>query len=459
MPTLLKGETLPAVLNIKPEDVDTPEKRGGHKITFVGCGQKAVFYALAFAESGFKVVFADADQSVIRRLSKGQFQLGDRQAEAKLKSLLRKEQLNTTSDLKAAISNTNVVFITVDAKIDKKKDSDASEVEGVCRQVGAELQKGSLVVYCGVAGLGSFGNIIKENIENASGFKAGEDFGLAYNPEFSSAGHSQKQIGDQEVIVAANDKFSLNSAALIFQQIAKKGVKKSFNVKLAELAVLLAAVRRDVNEALTNELAVFCESAGLDYVETLKLLENNACEESLLPTISEETSRNETYLLLENAENLNVKLRLPALATQVNEDKARHATSLVQDALRDTGKTLRRAKVALLGEVAAGTAAASFAELLKAKGAKVTRYDPAGSVDQQSDESSFRKTLNETVEGTDCVVLVAMQDQLKRLNLKKLRALMRSPAALVDLVGVVEPEKVACGGFTYRGLGRGAWKK
>jgi hypothetical protein len=63
------------------------------------------------------------------------------------------------------------------------------------------------------------------------------------------------------------------------------------------------------------------------------------------------------------------------------------------------------------------------------------------------------------VEGTDCIVILEEQDQLKRLNLKKLRAVMKSPAAIIDLAGAIEPSKVEEVGFTYRGLGRGAWKK
>jgi hypothetical protein len=36
---------------------------------------------------------------------------------------------------------------------------------------------------------------------------------------------------------------------------------------------------------------------------------------------------------------------------------------------------------------------------------------------------------------------------------------MKKPAAIVDLVGIIEPQKVEKEGFTYRGLGRGAGKK
>jgi UDPglucose 6-dehydrogenase len=165
--------------------------------------------------------------------------------------------------------------------------------------------------------------------------------------------------------------------------------------------------------------------------------------------------------MLESADNLNVKLRLPALSRQVNEEMVRHAVNLTQDALRSGGKPLRRAKVALLGSsLELGTASLAFVELLETKGAKVSRYDPYASESAEAEEVHLgKKTLNEAVEGTDCVVILSEQEQLKRLNLKKLRALMKSPAAFVDLASIIEPSKVEDAGFTYRGLGRGVWKK
>jgi hypothetical protein len=57
------------------------------------------------------------------------------------------------------------------------------------------------------------------------------------------------------------------------------------------------------------------------------------------------------------------------------------------------------------------------------------------------------------------MVILTGQDQFKRLNLKKLQAVMKMPAAIVDLAGIVEPQKVEKEGFIYRGLGRGTGKK
>jgi UDPglucose 6-dehydrogenase len=71
----------------------------------------------------------------------------------------------------------------------------------------------------------------------------------------------------------------------------------------------------------------------------------------------------------------------------------------------------------------------------------------------------FKRSLKDAVEGTDCIVILTKQNRFKRLNLKKLRAIMKMPASIVDLTGVIDPEKVKRKGFTYRGIGRGVEKK
>jgi UDP-N-acetyl-D-mannosaminuronic acid dehydrogenase len=222
--------------------------------------------------------------------------------------------------------------------------------------------------------------------------------------------------------------------------------------------MLFKVAQRDANIALANEFAVFCENSGTDYFETLKLLDIN--ESSFFPTIAEEENRSEAYLLLENAENLNTKLRLPALARQINEDMVRHAVNLTQNTLRSCGKTLRRARIAVLGTVKPKTAAENFVRMLEAKGAKISRYDPLFSKNELLDAPrELKRSLNEAVEGTDCMVILTGQDQFKRLNLKKLQAIMKMPAAIVDLAGIIEPQKVEKEGFIYSGLGRGTGKK
>jgi UDP-glucose 6-dehydrogenase len=104
--------------------------------------------------------------------------------------------------------------------------------------------------------------------------------------------------------------------------------------------------------------------------------------------------------------------------------------------------------------------AASLVKLLEAKGAKISIYDPLSAKTEPTEmPRAFKRSLNEAIESTDCVLVLAGTDQFTRLNLKNLRTVMKMPAAIVDLTGKIEPQKVEKEGFIYRGLGRGVEKK
>ncbi len=443
---------MPTILHLTKEEIDTVDKRGNYTVGVVGSGQ-IILLGLAFAEAGFRVFCANANQSVVKQLSKGNIGIGYKEAETRLRSCLKNDQLKVTWDIKTTVSKSDIVLIVVGAKIDEKKCVDWSETENVCKHVGAALQKGSLVVYCSLAGFGFTEDVVRGLLENTSALKAGEDFGLACCAQ-------QETRERMEFLVAAPDKWSLSSTILIFQSLTRSNVKSVPNTRILELTMLLAAAKRDIDAAIVKEFAVLCENAGIDFEEVRKLLGNMSLDQPPKPSISELENFVETCLLLDAAENLSLKLRLPVLARQVNEDFVKHAAGLTQDALRDAGKTLRRAKVAVLGSRKAGTSEENFIKQLSSKGAKVSQFGTSISgTSEFENQSSVKRTLNEAVEASDCVVFISEDEQFRRLNLKKLHALMKSPAALVDLSGIVEPSKVRDAGFAFRGLGRGVLER
>jgi nucleotide sugar dehydrogenase len=448
---------MPDVLHLKPEDVDTIEKRGKHSVGVVGCGPIGLAYAVPFSEAGFKVICADADQSLVKRLAKGRTAFSELGLESKLKSYVRSGALNVTSDVKSAVTQSEIIILATSLKIDAKKNSDFSEAENLYKQIGSVMQRGALVFYCGMTSFGFTEGVVKETLENASGFKAGGDFGLAYIHN-QVVEREQPMVGftDQEWTIAADDKMSLDAASLLLSTIAKKPLRQTMNIKVAELATLFAVARRDVTVALTNELAVLCEKAAVNYFDMLKLMNLGLQASGYVPTIAEGGEETEAYLLLESAENLGVKLRLPELARQVNEGMVRHAISLTQDTLRSCGKTLRRARIAVLGASGPGTSGESFVRMLEAKGARINLYDLRGEKSEGAETAHIpKRTLNEAVENSDCTIILTAVDQFKRLNLKNLRSLMKTQAAIVDLAGLFEPGMVESEGFIYRGLGRG----
>jgi len=456
-----------SALHIKPEEIDTVEKRGKYVVSIIGCGQIGVFHACLFTEAGFKVKCVDADQTIVNTIVRGTAPFLKREIELKLKNYVKTGCLNATTDVTTAVSQSDVIAITIPVEIDEKKKADYSNMENACKRVGSGLRRGSLVIVMSTAGLGATEGLIKEILENTSGFKVGSDFGLAYSPIRSLSGQTLETLTNHERIVAATDESSLNSASTILETIAKNGVKKTGDIKTAEAATLFETVQQDVNIALAKEFALFCEKVGVDYLEVHKLAKIDGCSTLSLPIIVDENIQREPYLLLEDAEDLNLKFRIPAIAREINEEIIKHAINLIKDALRNCGKTLRRARISLLGisqvpnmKSPPKKLVKELAKMLEARGAKISLYDPYFSGDELAEmQHIFDKNLNEVVEGVDCILILTGHEQFKRLNLKRLKIIMKMPAAIVDFEGIVEPDKVEKEGFIYRGLGRGVWKK
>ena len=131
-----ENQLMPNVLNLKPDEIDTKEKRSTYLVSVVGCGQKGILYANAFADAGFKVACSDSDPSVIKKLAKGKTPFAEQEIEAKIKGLINAGQLSVTSELKKAVSRSDIIIITVPAKVDEKKKIDNSEALNACKQVG-----------------------------------------------------------------------------------------------------------------------------------------------------------------------------------------------------------------------------------------------------------------------------------------------------------------------------------
>ncbi len=439
---------MPPVLNIKPEEVDSNQKRQKYTVGVIGCGHKGILFANAFAEAGFSVICTDANASVAKKVSKGKTMLAQAEVETKLKSNLNKGQICVSGERKKAVSQSDIIVIAVGAKVNDQKKPDFTQIISAAKQVGTALCKGALVIYCGVSGFGFVEGTLKETLENTSALKAGADFGLVYIPVLGVSG----SLSNVDLKVAGVNKPSQDAALTILKTLTKK-VKEAADIKTTEAAALFSIAKQDANRALANELAVFCENANLDYFKVLKQLDLN--DSSFVPAVVEEENLEEAFLLLENAETFNTKLRLSALARTINENMVKHAVDLTQNVLRSSNKTLRRAKVAVLGTATPSSSLDAVIKMLESKGAKISLYDPQLKGKAQ-EGVAVKNALSEAVEGADCIVVLSEYGNLKSLNLKKLKTLMKTPAVVVDLTGGLDAKKVETEGFIYCGFGKGS---
>ena len=173
---------MPTALGLKIGELDTFEKRGEFNICVVGCGYEGFICALTFAGVGFRVICTDNDHSLVDDLGRGRSPFMKRETRSDLRRFVAKGQLMTTKEMDRAFSQSDFIIITGSTRIDREKTPHDSKVKETCKKIGKTLRKGALVIYSDIAGFGFMEEVIKEALENNSGFKVGVDFGLAYWP-------------------------------------------------------------------------------------------------------------------------------------------------------------------------------------------------------------------------------------------------------------------------------------
>lgn len=452
---------------IEEKDLDSIEKRQKFTVSIIGATRNSLSLAHLLAEAGFKTIVVDKNHSIINLLRSGNAPFLEPELNVLLKKHAKDGYLTFTNDIREASSKSDVILLFVQTLIDRKKKPDYSHIEKACKEVGTSMRKGCLIILASTLGMGLTERLVKEKLENASGMRAGIDFGLAYSPIHISPESNFKDSATRSQFVSAVNEQSLRSACTILNIAIKADITKIGNIKTAEVADLFMDAFQDVNIALSNELAKFCERAGIDFMEILNLANSHSNCQLPLPRIIKEHVSKASFLLLEEATMTDTKLLLMALARKVNDEMLRHAFHLVIDGLRACNKTVRRAKVSVLGVSSRanmrelyGSSARKLVNLMKRKGMVVRVYDPLFSYKELVEKGyPAERTLKEAVEQTDCLVITVGHDQFKQLNLKKIKLLARKSAALVDMGYAIDPVKAVREGFIYRGLGRGILAK
>ncbi len=444
-----------------------PEKRGEYVISVMGCGRLGLPLACLFVGAGFKVMAVDANQHVVNLIGRGKAPFVETGLDVLVKKHVKSGGLTATNDVRAAASKSDVILLVAPTPLDRKKKPNYAAVERVCRDVGMAMRSGSLIICGSTVGVGITETLVKETLENASGLKAGTDFGLAYVPVRAAPGQVLQDIVSYPQVVGGIDEQSLKTAYLVFGAVAKGGLVEVRDVKTAEAVRLFENVQCDVNTALANEFALFCEKTGINFTEIVQAANTQPDCHLLFPGVVGGSLAKDSHVLVNEAEDVNARLRMVGLARKVNDEMLGYARRLMKGALRRCGKPLNRAVVAVFGvscrpnaKVIQGSPALEFVRILRKSGVKARVYDPYFSFRElRGFGFPAEETWTKTVEGADCIIILVGHDKFKRLNLKKTGFLVKKPAAIVDMGHVIDPEKAEKAGFVYRGLGRGLQRK
>jgi UDP-N-acetyl-D-mannosaminuronic acid dehydrogenase len=425
-------------------------------LAIFGLGHMGLPTAALLAQSGLQVVGVDINQKIVEKVNSGISPIMEPGLDEIVRETVQNGRFSATCDMLEAVRNSKLIMIIVPTPVDENKKSDLSAVESASRSIAKGLKKGDLVIIESTVPPGTCENLVVPILEK-SGLRVGEDFGVAYTPERALPNNTLYEMTHNARVIGGINSESIQMASSLYQRITKGKIILVKDLVTAEIVKLMENTYRDTNIALANELAMVCEALGVDAIEAIEAANHHPRVNIHTPGpgVGGHCLSIDPYFIVETAREKGVETPLIRTSRQVNEAMPKHVNIIIQDALKETGKTIQGSEVGILGVAykanvadARETPAKPLIEQLIAEGATVHVHDPYVSYQVISSWGAYPTDL-ERVLACDCVVLLTdhqIYQDLKPSMIKNRLFICTRP--------FLNPKDFRNGGVTFKGVGR-----
>ena len=381
-------------------------------VAIVGLGYVGLPLAVAFAETGLRVLGVDVQQKRTDSVNAGHSYIGDITGE-RLSSARSKGLIEATTD-QSRLREADAVSICVPTPLTRTKDPDLSYVIRESEEISQRLRHGQLIVLESTTYPGTTTQVVQPILER-SGLKGGTDFYLAFSPERVDPGSTGFNIKNTPKLVGGIDPESTRLAKLLYQQVADKVIPVS-SPEVAEMTKVFENVFRSVNIALVNELAQLCQNMGVSVWEVIDAAATKPFGYMPFypgPGVGGHCIPLDPYYLANKAREYDFHTRFIELAAEINERMPYYVTSRIMETLNERGKSLRGASLLVLGvaykkDVADARESPSMklVELLLEKRANLKYNDPHIPVIRAGDQELHSVDITDKVlSEADCCVI------------------------------------------------------
>ncbi|KAB8161256.1 nucleotide sugar dehydrogenase [Streptomyces sp. 3MP-14] len=351
-------------------------------LAVVGLGYVGLPLAARASEVGLVTVGFDVSATVVAGLNAGRSHVGD-VPDATVAAMLSRGFAATGDP--GALAGCDTVVICVPTGLDGAGEPDLTALRAAGHTVGGHLRPGTLVVLESTSHPGTTDTLLREILEKESGLRAGDDFHLAYSPERIDPGNPHYTLRNTPKIVSGYTPLCLKHATALYQRLVDR-VVLSAGTREAEMAKLLENTHRYVNIALVNEVARYCERAGIDVWDVLHCAGTKPFGYTAFqpgPGVGGHCVPVDPRYLDVHAAEQGFTFELLAAARRVISGMPSRVVERAAVVLRREGRELAGSRVLLLGvsykpDVADVRESPAFpvATLLRAAGAEVTYHDP-----------------------------------------------------------------------------------
>lgn len=426
-------------INFSRSEIAKKITSGNLKIAIYGLGHVGSPMTAVWLRAGAHVIGIDKSPTVLERACKGESHIPEPGVNDAFASGLATKRLEIYDDLEKASRSSYLKMICVPVLFSDSA-PDFTSVYEVSSAIGKGLKKGDIVALNPSVPPGTTENLVLPLIEKESGLKVEHDFYMLYNPERIYEGRAIQDIEERyPAIIAGSGPKSLEIGRIIYSLIFKKGVLSVSNIRTAETEKLLEGVYRDVNIALANELAKFCEKIGVNFWEAKDAANSQPFCRLHSPGVGVGGACIPVYpqFILHTAEQAKVDCEITKLGRAVNNAMpafcVMEAMKLLEVKRKGQNTSSDRITVTLLGLAFRGgvsdTRLSPTYQVIKEfqkRGVKEIRvHDPMVKIDPallKHRNVILSSNLNDVLKDTDLIMIVADHNEYRTLTPKNIGA-------------------------------------
>lgn len=426
-------------------------------ITIIGHGYVGLVTACVFSDFGNKVWVVGHTKEKIERLKKGDPIIYEPGLKELLEKNLQAKRLHFTLKYDKAVTESDVVFITVGTPPALNGEADLSAVFEVASNIGKHLREGFTVVSCKSTVLVGTNKKVEEIILKNKSKKA--KVSIASCPEFLREGTAlQDTINPDRVVIGSDSQEAIEKLLELHKPLS--GQRVITDLASAELIKYTSNAMLATKISFANLISFYCEKTGADVETVLDAvgLDKRIGRVFLYPGVGyggsclpkdvnaiihtgKQLSIDTT--LLESVERINTVARENLLNKILKNTKIKNVTIWGLSFKPDTDDIRAASSIYLIKE-------------LLAKDFNISVYDPTAENNMKTkfgDKITYYDSPYEAVKGSSCLCILTEWNEFKQVDLEKVKSLMKNPV-VIDGRNIYQPESMKKLGFTYVSTGR-----
>lgn len=243
------------------------------RVSVFGLGYVGAVTSACFAKEGHSVIGVDVDPYKLRLIQEGRAPIVEANLEPFLQEGVRSGHLRVTDSTEAAVHESDISLICVGTPSKENGDLTTTYLERVAEQIGQALRTKvgyHIVVVRSTVLPGTTEEIVLPILEEASGKRVNEGFGLGVNPEFLREGTAIADFYDPPfTIVGAHRPQDAETIAQLYE-----GVKAQLfltSIRTAEIIKYACNAFHAVKITFANEIGMLCKAEGVDSHEAMRI--------------------------------------------------------------------------------------------------------------------------------------------------------------------------------------------